>query len=364
MNMGMLDEAEASRSVTRDDFLHLSDVEWATVERMCSTVGAPAVSAMLLGLGPDEQHAAVAKYMAAELERAQADIAALHQHRNAAAGGSTYTRRPGTLKLEVSKFRGVEGDSLLTWFVEVDDAIEALRIEEESMKIKFGMSHLGGRARAWALGLKLHDSNVFESLDDFKSRLRDSFEPPRAEFRVRSELLDLKQGKRDLHAYAQHMRYLVSCIVSAPISEVMKIHIFLKGLTDGPVRTYLFRLELRTLEEAISIAEQEDFSAREARAVPNSHRLQRRQERGGPEPMDLCYVESERPRSTSYKRSQKCHRCQKLGHYSYECSAPRAVPRGTERSERPLAKKANGRGSNAAAKQQQRSGPSKNGRDQ
>lgn len=157
MNIGMLDEEEASRSVTRDDFLHLSDVEWATVERMCSTVGAPAVSAMLLGLGPDEQHAAVAKYMATELERAQADIAALHQQRNAAAGGSTYTRRPGTLKLEVSKFRGVEGDSLLTWFVEVDDAIEALRIEEESMKIKFGMSHLGGRARAWALGLKLHD---------------------------------------------------------------------------------------------------------------------------------------------------------------------------------------------------------------
>ena len=364
MNMGMLDEAEASRSVTRDDFLHLSDVEWATVERMCSTVGAPAVSAMLLGLGPDEQHAAVAKYMAAELERAQADIAALHQHRNAAAGGSTYTRRPGTLKLEVSKFRGVEGDSLLTWFVEVDDAIEALRIEEESMKIKFGMSHLEGSARAWSLRLKLHDSNVFESLDDFKSRLRDSFEPPRAEFRVRSELLDLKQGKRDLHAYAQHMRYLVSCIVSAPISEVMKIHIFLKGLTDGPVRTYLFRLELRTLEEAISIAEQEDFSAREARAVSNPSRLQRRQERGGPEPMDLCFVESERPRSTSYKRLQKCHRCQKLGHYSYECSAPRAVPRGTEKSERPLAKKANGRGSNAAAKQQQRSGPSKNGRDQ
>ena len=94
---------------------------------MCSTVGAPAVSAVLLGLGADEQHAAVAKYMATELERAQSEIAALHQQhqqRNAAAGGSTYTRGPGTLKLEVSKFRGVEGDSLLTCFVEVDDAIE------------------------------------------------------------------------------------------------------------------------------------------------------------------------------------------------------------------------------------------------
>ena len=70
----MLDEAKASRSVTRDDFLHLSDVEWATVERMCSTMGAPAVSAMLLGLGPDEQHAAVAKYMATELKKERRPI--------------------------------------------------------------------------------------------------------------------------------------------------------------------------------------------------------------------------------------------------------------------------------------------------
>ena len=68
------------------------------------------------------------------------------------------------------------------------------------------MSNLAGRAKAWALGLKLHDPYNFGSYSDFKSRLRQTFEPPRAEFRARAELLDLKQGKRDLHAYTQHTR--------------------------------------------------------------------------------------------------------------------------------------------------------------
>ena len=61
----------------------------------------------------------------------------------------------------------------------------------------------------------------------------------------------------------------------------------------------------------------------------------RRQETGGPEPMDLCYVESKRPRSSNNKRLQKCNRCQKLGHYAYECSASRPVPNSTERNDRP-----------------------------
>ena len=75
--------------------------------------------------------------------------------------------------------------------------------------------------------------------------------------------------------------------------------------------------------------------------------------------MDLCYVESERPRSSNNKRLQKCNRCQNLGHYAYEGSAPRPVPNSTERNDRPIARKDNGRRSNAVVKPQQRSGPSK-----
>uniref|UniRef100_M4C2Z3 Retrotransposon gag domain-containing protein n=1 Tax=Hyaloperonospora arabidopsidis (strain Emoy2) TaxID=559515 RepID=M4C2Z3_HYAAE len=69
------------------------------------------------------------------------------------------------------------------------------------------MSNLAGRAKAWALGLKLHDPYAFGSYNDFMTRLRQTFEPPRAEFRARDELLNLRQDELDLHAYAQHTRY-------------------------------------------------------------------------------------------------------------------------------------------------------------
>ena len=55
--MNMLDEEE-SLHAKREDFNHLSNIEWNAVERMSSTVGETAVSAMLESLDRDEQHAA------------------------------------------------------------------------------------------------------------------------------------------------------------------------------------------------------------------------------------------------------------------------------------------------------------------
>ena len=46
---------------TRDDFRHLSDLEWSAVKRMDGTIGNLAVGVMLLSLSRDEQHATIAK---------------------------------------------------------------------------------------------------------------------------------------------------------------------------------------------------------------------------------------------------------------------------------------------------------------
>jgi hypothetical protein len=58
--------------------------------------------------------------------------------------------------------------------------------------------------------------------------------------------------------------------------------------------------------------------------------------------MDLSYVESDR-RSRGNKGSQKCNRCQKNGHYAYECNAPRPVPHSAAREDRPVGKKGQGK---------------------
>ena len=79
------------------------------------------------------------------------------------------------------------------------------------------------------------------------SRLREAFEPPRAESRARSALLRLKQDKRGVHGYAQHLCHLTSCVTEHPVDEYTLIDTFLHGLADGPVRTYMLREEFNTL---------------------------------------------------------------------------------------------------------------------
>ena len=103
-------------------------------------------------------------------------------------------------------------------------------------------------------------------------KLKQTFEPPRTEFRARSELLKLKQDKRDVHTYTQHIRLLASSIVANPVHEHTLITVFMQDLVDGPARNHLFRLDLDTLEQAISAAKQEDFSMRQAHASSSSYR--------------------------------------------------------------------------------------------
>ena len=112
----------------------------------------------------------------------------------------------------------------------------------------------------------MSDPYAFGSLEAFKPRLKQTFEPPRAEFQARSELLKLKQGKRDVHTYARNIRLLASSIVAYPVHELTLITVFMQGLADGLVRIHLFSLELDTLEQAISAAEQEAFSMRKTHA--------------------------------------------------------------------------------------------------
>uniref|UniRef100_A0AAV1U2D6 Retrotransposon gag domain-containing protein n=1 Tax=Peronospora matthiolae TaxID=2874970 RepID=A0AAV1U2D6_9STRA len=169
------------------------------------------------------------------------------------------------------------------------------------MQVAFALSNLTGRANTWALGLKLHNQNVLESLETLEYRLKETFEPPRAEFRARSALLRLKQGKRDVHTYAQHLRCLASIVTEYPVDEHTLINVFIYGLVDGPVKAYMFREDFHTLEKAIEHAEQENFSMRQSQANSSNYRPTRRKKTGGPEPMDLCYIEIKNSRSLRHK---------------------------------------------------------------
>uniref|UniRef100_A0AAV1UIL8 Retrotransposon gag domain-containing protein n=1 Tax=Peronospora matthiolae TaxID=2874970 RepID=A0AAV1UIL8_9STRA len=244
--MNMLDVEDDSFHVTREGYSHLSDSEWEVVGRMSVLMGEPAISGMLESLSRDQQH--VNKFLQGELAVERQKIALLQQQgSHQSMGGPTHMRRPESLKIDISRYKGTDEDSLLRWFVELDDAIRARHIEGDEMQVTFALSNLTGRANTWALGFKLHDPNVFESLDILKSRLKETFEPPRAEFRSRSALLRPKQGKRNVHAYSQHLRYLESSVTKNPVDERTLINVFIYGLVGGPVKTYMLQEDFHTL---------------------------------------------------------------------------------------------------------------------
>jgi hypothetical protein len=230
------------------------------------------------------------------------------------------------LKLDVSKYSGSDNESLLRWLVELEAALQARNIATHQLQVAFAMSCLAGRAKTWAFGRRLADPKCFATYLQFRADLREAFEPPKSEFRARAEFLKIKQGKRDIHAYVQHARYLVSCVVEEPIDEATKVVTYMTGLNDGPVKTYLFREYPAKMEDAIALSVQEDFSLNQAHVHSSTYRAPKAHgySNDGPEPMDLSSAETLRER---FPRGRQCHRCQKQGHLSYECLAPRPISR-------------------------------------
>jgi hypothetical protein len=94
---------------------------------------------------------------------------------------------------------------------------------------------------------------------------------------------------------------------------------YIKGLVDGPIKTYLFREYPQTMEDAISLSLQEEFSLKQAYVHSSSFRPPRKDTGGGPEPMDISSMSTHQ----GHKGSKTCNRCKKKGHFAYECLAPR-----------------------------------------
>ncbi|OWY94372.1 hypothetical protein PHMEG_00035919 [Phytophthora megakarya] len=106
------------------------------------------------------------------------------------------------------------------------------------------------------------------------------------------------------------------------MDEATKVVTFMKGLRDGPVKTYLFREYPNTLEKAITLAMQEEFSLKQAKLHTNVPRPPRPAPKTeGPEPMDLSYA-SAGGQQKKKANNVRCFRCGNMGHYARECTAP------------------------------------------
>ena len=376
----------------RANFAHLNDESWNTLENALTAFGLPLVEATLNMEGDaqrttieqlframnDVQNARNLNQVAADAAaRAAQEAANVAMHENAdlamnaanaaaqaavqgnaalaanaanAAAHAVHAARPQVvqqqpampqprpIKFRVSSYMGRERENILRWFIELETAMSARLILAEESKVGFAISQLAGRAKDWALGLKLVESGCFPSYEVFKTKLRATFEPTQRELRSRTDFLSLRQGNRHLHDYVQELRYLIACCVEVPIDPMTQITRFMMGLNPGAVRDEVYRHEYDTLDEAIRIALETEFRVKRNQNDQNRGSKQRSYSSGmnfrsrpryesssaagGPTPMDISTINTS-SRPARDKSRDTCHNCGQFGHWSPDCTKPR-----------------------------------------
>lgn len=298
--------------ITREKCSYLTDEQYSALPRINAANGSTFIRTML-GLAIDNQRAIIDRFLVQEMK--------VFQEAFRQGLASTQAQNPPErmrvpeLKLDVSKYHGEGKENLARWLTEINMALSTRFIERDDFKIAFAMSNLRGRAKDWAFGCKMRDNDCFKSYNHFVGTLKAAFEPPKTEFRLKAQLLAIKQGNKNLYDYVQKIRFLVAGITSNPVDEDTLVSIFLQGLKDGPVRTQLFRVYPDTLEEAISVALQEEFSR--TQAMRHNMMATPRPPPRDPMAMDLSTAEAQR--KSVDKSRVECFRCRKLGHYSRDC---------------------------------------------
>ncbi|GMF52943.1 unnamed protein product [Phytophthora fragariaefolia] len=224
-------EDSGSRLQTRQDFPHLTDVHWATLEKMASLLG-EAAFAGFPDLSAEQQKMRVERFdkyessliahvSAAAQEAARAAMRA--EGLGAAQASTTVSTPSGTrssmtkpVKMSVPTFDGKDSDSIAFWVREIEIALSAGQIYDARAQVAFALSNMGGRPRAWAMARETASPGYLTSWSFMEQELRATFLLANVAYLHRTSFLRCKQGKGSLQDYIVELQNREAGMASTP----------------------------------------------------------------------------------------------------------------------------------------------------
>lgn len=211
----------------------------------------------------------------------------------------------------------------------------------ERSKVAFMISHLTGRARAWATAEWSRGSSISGSLDEFKLALRRAFDPLSSDREKARELSSVKQGVDSVNDYAIRFRTLAA---DSGWNGTALYDIFLKGLSDQ-IQDLLVPLDLPPdLNSLITLAIRTDnrlqerqrsrnlmaspagryhattSSGRSSSCLPSPVPRRRGLSEEGEEPMQLGRAKLSTEERRRRLQEGRCFYCGQQGHLLAACS--------------------------------------------
>lgn len=216
----------------------------------------------------------------------------------------------------IKPFCGRKDDNLTAWLFQVSDLFDSKNMTIQE-RLKAVSAYLGEGALQWYLNIRQGAERdpflAIKSWDEFKNRIKSTFDVANSPFAIRRRIRYLRQDK-SVHEYTTAFRGLIGQIND--MNENDQILNYIEGLQD-PIKNELIYRQPKSLNEAIELAQLYESAKGkkkhfEAAAMPNVQSFSDLRGDTRASPMEIGSIKQS-------KSKIRCSHCRLWGHSEPEC---------------------------------------------